>query len=90
MIIDSPAYKAGLAPGFTIVAVNGRAYQISLLRAAIRDAKGSGPALELIVANTGYYKVLHIDYHEGERYPNLERVPGTADRLDDILQSMTK
>ena len=89
VIIDSPAYKAGLAPGFTIVAVNGRAFQIPLLRTAIQDAKGSGPAMELIVSNTGYYKIIHIDYHDGERYPNLERVPGTPDRLDDILKPMT-
>ena len=89
VILDSPAYKAGLAPGFTIVAVNGRAFQTSLLRTAIQDAKGNGPATELIVSNTGYYKIIRIDYHDGERYPNLERVPGTADRLDDILKPMT-
>ncbi len=89
VILDSPAYKAGLAPGFTIVAVNGRAFQTALLRTAIQDAKGNGPAIEFIVANTGYYKVLRVDYHGGERYPTLERVPGTADRLDDILKPMT-
>ncbi|HLI75950.1 MAG TPA: hypothetical protein VKV02_03315, partial [Acidobacteriaceae bacterium] len=90
VLIDSPAYKAGLAPGFTIVAVNGRAFQTSLLRAAIVDAKGHGPAIELIVANTGYYKVMRIEYHDGERYPQLERVAGTKDYLDDIVAPMTK
>ncbi len=89
VIIDSPAYKAGLAPGFTIVAVNGRAYQVSLLRTAIQDAKGNGAPVELIVANTGYYKVIRVDYHGGERYPQLERT-STSDRLDDILAPMTK
>ncbi len=88
VILDSPAYKAGLAPGFTIVAVNGRAFQPALLRTAIQDAKGKGPAIELIVANTGYYKVLRVDYHDGERYPQLERVAGTRDFLDDILTPM--
>ena len=90
VIVDSPAYKAGLAPGFSIVAVNGRAYQAALLRAALAAAKGSGPAIELIVENTGYYKTVRVDYHGGERYPVLERVPGTPDRLDDILQPMVK
>ena len=88
VIVNSPAYKAGLAPGFTIVAVNGRAFETSLLRAAIQEAKGSGPAIELIVANTGYYKTIRIDYHDGERYPSLERAPNTPDRLDDILKPM--
>ena len=90
VILDSPAYKAGLAPGFTIVAVNGRAFQTGLLRAAIQEAKGHGPAIDLIVANTGYYKVIRVEYHEGERYPQLERVNNTKDNLDDILAPMTK
>jgi predicted metalloprotease with PDZ domain len=90
VILDSPAYKAGLAPGFTIVAVNGRAFQTGLLRAAIQDAKGHGPAIDLIVAITGYYKVIRVEYHEGERYPQLERVNNTKDNLDDILAPMTK
>ncbi len=89
VILDSPSYKAGLAPGFTIVAVNGRAYTTALLRAALQEAKNNGPALELITVNTGYYKTIHIDYHGGERYPNLERIANTPDRLDDILKPMT-
>jgi predicted metalloprotease with PDZ domain len=89
VIMDGLAYKAGLAPGFTIVAVNGRAFTPGLLRQAIKDAV-SGPAIELIVANTGYYKIVKIDYHGGERYPQLVRVEGTPARLDDILQPMTK
>ncbi len=88
VILDSPAYKAGLAPGFVIVAVNGRAFQPSLLRAAIQEAKGQGPAIDLIVANTGYYKVIRLDYHGGERFPQLERVAGAKDILDDILVPM--
>ena len=90
VVVDSPGYKAGLAPGFTIVAVNGRAFQIPLMRAAIRDARNNGPAVELIVANTGYYKVIRINYNGGERYPTLERVSGVPDRLDDILKPMTE
>ncbi len=89
-LMDGVAYKAGLAPGFQIVAVNGRTFQPALLRAAIQEAKGNGPAIELIVANTGYYKVIKLDYHGGERYPTLERVPNTVDRMDDILMPMVK
>jgi predicted metalloprotease with PDZ domain len=90
VIMNSVAYKAGLAPGFHIVAVNGRGFTTALLRAAIKDAKGSGPAVELIVENTGYYKVLSLNYHDGERYPQLERVGSVPDRLDDIVMPMTK
>jgi predicted metalloprotease with PDZ domain len=90
VIVGSLAYKAGLAPGFQIIAVNGRAYTPGILRAAIDAAKGSGPAINLIVENTGYFKTFTLDYHGGERYPQLERVDGTPDRLDTILDPLTK
>jgi predicted metalloprotease with PDZ domain len=90
VIIGGIAYKAGLAPGFQIIAVNGRAFTPALLRAAMQDARGSGPAIDLIVENTGYFKLISIDYHDGERYPQLERVDGVPDRLDNILQPLTK
>ena len=84
------ADKGGFGPGMKIVAVNGRAYSPDVLKAAVRDAKDSGPAVELIVENTGFYKVIRLDYHGGERYPQLERVSGVPDRLDDILKPEAK
>ena len=90
VIMNGVAYKAGLAPGFQIIAVNGRAFTPGLLRAAIDSAKGSGPAINLIVENTGYFKTITLDYHGGERYPQLERVENSPDRLDTILDPLTK
>jgi len=90
VIVGGVAYQAGLAPGFKIVAVNGRAFTPALLRAAIQAAAGSGPAIELIVENTGYFKTVTLNYHDGEKYPQYVRVEGTPARLDDILQPMTK
>jgi predicted metalloprotease with PDZ domain len=89
VIIGSPADKAGLAPGFNIVAVNGRTFTPALLHQAIKDGVGGSP-IELIVSNTGYYKIVKLDYRGGEKYPQLVRVEGTPARLDDILQPMTK
>jgi predicted metalloprotease with PDZ domain len=82
--------KAGFGPGMKLVAVNGRAFDPELLRTAIREAKGSQEPIELIVENTGFYKVVKLDYHDGERFPWLEREAGTPDRLDEILKPMTK
>jgi predicted metalloprotease with PDZ domain len=82
--------KGGIGPGMQVVAVNGRAFTPDILKAAVRDAKDSGPAVELIVLNTGYYKVVRLDYHGGERYPQLERVSGVPDRMDDILKPEAK
>ncbi len=84
------ADKGGFGPGMKIVAVNGRAYTPDVLKAAVHDGKDSGPAVELIVENTGFYKVIRLDYHGGERYPQLERVSGVPDRLDDILKPAAK
>jgi hypothetical protein len=72
-----------------IVAVNGRQFSGALLNDAIRDAKGNQSPIELIVTNTGTYKVIAIDYHGGLRFPHLERVEGTPDTLDEILKPMT-
>lgn len=90
VLVGSPAYNAGLGPSMKIVAVNGRQATDELLRQAIRDTKGNGPAVELIVENTGYFKVVKIVYHDGERYPHLVREAGTHTVLDDILKPMTK
>jgi len=90
VIVGSPADKAGLAPGFKIIAVNGRAYTTELLRTAIKDAVGKGPDIELIVENTGYFKTIKLNYHDGEKYPQFVRADGTPTRLDDILKPMTK
>ena len=84
------ADQAGFGPQMQIIAVNGRAFSVPVLRAAVRDAKGSQTPIEFIVENTGFYKVLKLDYHEGEKFPWLERVAGTPDRLDDLLKPMVK
>ena len=90
VIVGGIGDKAGLAPEFKVIAVNGRAFTPALLRAAIKGAVGKGPAIELIVENTGYYKTIKLDYHDGEKYPQFVRVDGTPARLDDVLKPMTK
>ena len=90
VLVGSVSDKAGLGPGMQVVAVNGRQYSASLLGDAITASKGSTAPIEFIVANTGYYKTVKLDYHDGLRFPQLERVQGTPDYLDEILTPMTK
>ena len=90
VLVGSVSDKAGLGPGMQIVAVNGRQYSASLLSDAVLTAKDSKDPIELIVVNTGYYKVVKLDYHEGLRFPHLERIPNTPDRLDQILRPMVQ
>jgi predicted metalloprotease with PDZ domain len=90
VLVDSPAYAAGLGPEMRIVAVNGRRANDDLLRQAIRDGKDKGPALELIVENSGFFKTVRLDYHEGERYPHLVRDEHSPDLLGDILKPIAR
>jgi len=42
-------------------------------------------AITLLVRDGNHYRDIKIDYHGGLRYPHLERMAGTPDRLADIL-----
>ncbi len=90
VLLGSPAYAAGLGPEMKIVAVNGRRSSDELVRQAIRDAKGKGPGIELVVDNSGFIRTLKIEYHDGEKYPHLVKQQGTPATLDDILVPLTK
>jgi hypothetical protein len=59
-----------------------------LLQDAIRDAKGKSEPISLIVQTDNFVSTANIDYHDGERYPVLERVEGTPAYLDDITKPL--
>ncbi len=86
---NGPADKANLAPGEKIIAVNGQIFSTEALPAAIRAAKGSTEPIHLIVQADSLVSMADIDYHDGERYPVLERVEGTPDYLDEITKPLT-
>ena len=78
---DGPAFNAGLGVGQTIVAVNGMAYNSTRLDAAVRSKQ----PVKLIVRSGEVVKDVTIDYRGGLRYPHIERIPGTVDRLTKLL-----
>jgi predicted metalloprotease with PDZ domain len=83
-----PADKAKIVPGAKIIAVNGQMFSGDLLQDAIRDAKGKSEPISLIVQMDNFVSTANIDYHDGERYPVLERVEGTPAYLDDITKPL--
>ena len=86
VIWDSPAFKAGITEGDQILAVNGIVYDADALKDAIRSAAGDAKAsIELILKSGDRYKVARVDYHDGLRYPHLERDVSEPARIDDIL-----
>ena len=86
--MDSPAFQAGLGPGTKLVAVNGHGYTGDVLKQAIRAAKGTADPIELIVSNNNEFRTVRLNYHDGERYPRLDRVQGAPDLLDEILKPL--
>jgi predicted metalloprotease with PDZ domain len=86
---QSVAFDAGLAPGMKIVAVNGDKYSDQILRDAITAAKSGTAPISLIVQNGDTFGTVKVDYHGGLRYPRLERIPNTPDRLADITKPRT-
>jgi predicted metalloprotease with PDZ domain len=85
---NGPADMARIAPGAKIIGVNGQVFSGDLLKAAVHDAKGNTAPIHLILQNDTFLTMADIDYHDGERYPVLQRVEGTAAYLDDITKPL--
>jgi predicted metalloprotease with PDZ domain len=85
---NSPAFEAGLSLGFTVVAVNGKAYKPEWLKSTISAAKIDHQAIELLLKQADRYQTTRIDYYDGLKYPRLERIDGTPDRLEAIFRPL--
>jgi predicted metalloprotease with PDZ domain len=80
---NGPAFRAGLAPGSRIIEVKGQPFSTHALLAAVQ-LSASNP-LSMQVDINGSKRDVTIDYHGGLRYPHLERIAGTPDRLSALL-----
>lgn len=80
---NGPAFEAGLAPGARVTLVNGRKFTPEALLAAVREA--SVRPLTLTFESSGQRREALIGYQGTLRYPRLERIPGTPDRLTALL-----
>lgn len=85
VLMDGPAYKAGLGAGMKITAVDGVAFSPEVLSQTIAEAKTDKAPISLLVRNQDWFATYQVDYHGGLRYPHLERIEGAPDYLDEIL-----
>ncbi len=85
---DSPAWKAGLGPGMKLLGVNGRAYSSTVVHDAIRSTRSGSQPIQLLVQNGAFQKTYVVNYHAGEKYPDLERVANVPDMLGDIIRPL--
>ncbi len=87
---ESAAFRAGLAPGNHVVAVNGLKYSADRLKDAIEAAKDkSEQAIVLDVLADEHLSQHVLAYHDGPRFPHLERIDGSSNRLDSIFAGHT-
>ena len=83
-----PAFDAGMVPGMSVTAINGRSYSADALKDAIRHAARDpdAPPITLLLKYESVFSSVHIDYHGGLRYPHLRRIDDRRDRLADIIK----
>ena len=85
VIWNGVAFKAGITPDMHLEAVNDQKYTPALMRETILAAEKTQQPIKLLLKRGDEYRTISLDYHGGIRYPHLERVGTTPDRLDAIL-----
>ncbi|MGQ2991980.1 M61 family metallopeptidase [Brevundimonas sp.] len=86
----SPAFEAGVGAGWDLVAVNDVAATPERLRDAVTAAKGTETPVTLLLKSGDRFRTVALPYHGGLRYPRLERIEGTPDRLGAILAARAR
>ena len=86
---NGPAAKAKITPGDKILAVNGQIYSPDRFARALREAKNQSEPIHLTIQSDTIVSTIDLNYHDGERYPVLERVEGTPAYLDDITKPLS-
>jgi predicted metalloprotease with PDZ domain len=82
----SPAFDATITEGMQILAINGESYSGDLLKRTITASTSQSGRIELILKLNDRYRIAHVDYHGGLRYPHLERDTTSTALLDSILE----
>jgi predicted metalloprotease with PDZ domain len=96
---DSPAARAGMAPGMKLIAVEGRLWSRDALDDALDATRPAGAdsiadasrgprgrtAIELLAAQGDFVASYRLTGLSGPSFPTLRRRPGTADLLGRIL-----
>jgi predicted metalloprotease with PDZ domain len=82
---NGPAFKAGLAPGMKVTAIDGRPYSADVLWNGIARARQGKQSLQIRAKDDGATRLYEVDYHGGLKYPHLVREHGKTDYLKQIL-----
>jgi predicted metalloprotease with PDZ domain len=80
---NGSAFRVGLAPGTHIEAINGQAYKPELLDALLKVPAPT--AVTLTTTTDGTTSTIVVKPNGPLRYPHLQRIDGTPDRLGALL-----
>lgn len=84
LVPGMPAEKAGLAPGMTVIGVDGRKYSNDRLKDAIAESASSG-RIELLVLDGDEFRTIKMKYQGGLKYLTLVRDETRPDMLAQIF-----
>ncbi len=79
-----------MVAGEKVLGVGGHVYSGRAVEAALAEAKGGTAPIEVVTADGDAIRVHRLDYHDGPRYPHLERIEGKPDVLTEILRARVK
>ena len=79
-----PLARAGVMAGAKILAINNEEFSLDRLRLALVSAQRESTPIGLILDDLGAIERVGVDYHGGERYPQLVRDPERFDILAQI------
>jgi predicted metalloprotease with PDZ domain len=85
VVVDSPAWTAGLGPGMKVIAVNAVKWSAEAAADALKAAAHTTEPIAISAEQGDVVRSFRIDYHDGERHPHLERDPTLPDLLQQIL-----
>ena len=83
---DGPAFAQAIRPGATILAINGREYSDDEIKSAITAARTGRDPIRLLIRDGRVFREAALDYHDGLRFPHLERVGDGPALLDRLLE----
>jgi predicted metalloprotease with PDZ domain len=89
IVPGTPADAAGIAPGSSLIAIDGRKYSKEILDDAL-EAGGSEPrTLRFLVEKDEMFETVELHYAGHARHPKLERDESTPDLLTAIMAPRT-
>lgn len=89
VIPGMPAEQAGVTPGMTIVAVNGKKFTAEKLRDALAESV-TKKSVDFMLEEGDTYRTLVIPYSDGVRFLSMSRDESKPDMLAEILKPRGK